>query len=228
MENWREIEARINRNNAEIKKLDEAVKAAKWSERNAPEIVKAAERAELLRVENAILTDNARRAFVMELLPVALEEIAKYSGKPAGDKTREKIYSAFHARTGHKFYISRNSYTTILTFVCLNAQGYSGTGLFRYNETNAETVWTGGTSKTVLTAENKIDAAALALDNWTIHSCREYDEEPRKSARAIIKANAKINEQRAQYERACSEYNSLIPSHMKEASPREGGKIYLF
>lgn len=228
MKSWKEIEKQIRKNGEKAAALDEAVKAAKWSERNAPEIVKQAQEADLLRVENAILKDNARRAFVMELLPVALDELRKYAGKPAGDKTRDKIYSAFHARTGHKFYISRNSYTTILTFVCLNAQGYSGTGIFNYKDTDAETVWAGGTSKTVLTAENKIDPDALEVENFRIVFCNEYDETPRTTARAIIKANAALNAAREKYEGECSKYNSLIPSKMKQASAHEYGKIYLF
>ena len=228
MKSWKYIEKQIRKNGEKAAALDEALKAAKWSERNAPEIVKQAQEAELLRVENAILKDNARRAFVMELLPVALDELKKYAGKPYGEKTKDKISEAFHARTGHKFYISRNNYTTILSFICLNAQGYSGTGIFSYKDTDAETVWTGGTSNTVLTAENKIDPDALTVENFRVVYCNEYDETPRATARAIIKANAALNAAREKYEDMCSKYNRLIPSKMKQANPHEYGKIYLF
>lgn len=57
------------------------------------------------KIQRSLLTTNARIAFFKETAPVLLEELNRFVGKPYGEKTKEKIYNAFKARTNCGFYI---------------------------------------------------------------------------------------------------------------------------
>ena len=57
-----------------------------------------------------ILKNNAKIALFNEVLPVALEILKKYSGKPYGEKTREKIAEEIKAATNCCLYISSHSF----------------------------------------------------------------------------------------------------------------------
>lgn len=52
-----------------------------------------------------ILKNNAKIALFYDVLPVALEVLAKYSGRPYGEKTRQKISDEIKEKTGCLFYI---------------------------------------------------------------------------------------------------------------------------
>lgn len=59
-----------------------------------------------LELSRMILKNNAKIALFNEVLPVALKILKKYSGKPYGEKTREKIAEEVKAATNCRFYIS--------------------------------------------------------------------------------------------------------------------------
>ena len=60
-----------------------------------------------------ILKSNAKIALFNDVMPIAVEVLAKYAGKPYGDKTREKICDEVRAKTNCRFYIDcrYNEYT---------------------------------------------------------------------------------------------------------------------
>lgn len=70
------------------------------------EILENSERKKDLVLTRKILTNNAKIALFNEVLPVALEILKKYSGKPYGEKTREKIAEEIKAATNCRFYIN--------------------------------------------------------------------------------------------------------------------------
>ena len=120
MKKTAEILAEIRENRTKAEELNRFIKSATWSERNSPAIVMAAEEEEILQVENKILHDNARRALYAEALPVILEELSKFKGKPYGEKTEKKISDAVKARINCAFYM-RNEYSgTALHLIPLN------------------------------------------------------------------------------------------------------------
>lgn len=69
------------------------------------EMLENSERKKDLVLTRKILTNNAKIALFNEVLPVALEILKKYSGKPYGEKTREKIAEEIKAATNCRFYI---------------------------------------------------------------------------------------------------------------------------
>ena len=70
------------------------------------EMLENSERKKDLVLTRKILTNNAKIALFNEVLPVALEILKKYSGKPYGEKTREKIAEEIKAATNCRFYIN--------------------------------------------------------------------------------------------------------------------------
>lgn len=68
----------------------------------------AAERANDLRIMHKLLQNNARVALYHDVLPVVLEVLQKYAGKPYGEKTRAKIAQEVQEKTGARAYIGTN------------------------------------------------------------------------------------------------------------------------
>lgn len=70
---------------------------AEWS--------KAEETTRDLYLTVRLLQNNARIALFHEVMPILLEVLVKYKGKPYGEKTRAKIAQEVEARTGARAYI---------------------------------------------------------------------------------------------------------------------------
>lgn len=217
MKKTAEILAEIRENRTKAEELNRFIKSATWSERNSPAIVMAAEEEEILQVENKILHDNARRALYAEALPVILEELSKFKGKPYGEKTEKKISDAVKARINCAFYM-RNEYSgTALHLIPLNENGFSGT-MFNYQDFDIYTQYENGERPRVL-IDNKIQE--VPADKFYLSYCAEYVENPREHAEKIRAEFAALKEARAAYERKCSEFNSLLPSGISHVTPRE-------
>lgn len=83
----------------DLRERHEARKAAE------NDMTKASEEKKNLQITIKILKNNAKIALFNEVLPVALEVLAKYSGKPYGEKTRQKISDEIKEKTNCRFYI---------------------------------------------------------------------------------------------------------------------------
>lgn len=70
------------------------------------DIIKTTERKQDLQITLKILQNNAKIALFNEVMPVALEVLAKYNGKSYGPKTRQKISDEIKEKTNCRFYIS--------------------------------------------------------------------------------------------------------------------------
>lgn len=86
-----------------ISDLKEKVGAIKAVEND---IVKVNEKKRDLQIALKILQNNAKIALFNEVMPVALEVLSKYNGKPYGTKTKQKISDEVKEKTGCRFYIS--------------------------------------------------------------------------------------------------------------------------
>ena len=112
---------------AEIDKTREAIKTAKAKEdelvdhymimsdlkerheaKKATEndMIKISEKKQDLQITLKILQNNAKIALFNEVMPVALEVLSKYNGKPYGTKTKQKISDEIKEKTNCRFYIS--------------------------------------------------------------------------------------------------------------------------
>lgn len=210
-----EIVAEIKANAAEIAAIDAEVKSAKWTGRKAPEIIEKANRADLLRIKNKILKDNARRRLVSEVLPVCLEELYKYAGKGYGERTKDKVREAVKARTGCAFYVSSSRFNDELCIVPLDVQGFSGRGPWGYGDFNIYPAYNNGERLRVL-VDNKINP--LSIDKFVLSGCAEYVSDPDKRAEEIRDKYAAAKSAKEAADRACSEFNSICPSGIDHLS----------
>ena len=70
------------------------------------EWIKAEETTRDLYLTVRLLQNNARVALFHDVMPVLLEVLTKYKGKPYGEKTRAKIAQEVEERTGARAYIN--------------------------------------------------------------------------------------------------------------------------
>lgn len=70
------------------------------------DLIKTTERKQDLQIALKILQNNAKIALFNEVMPVALEILSKYNGKPYGEKTRQKISDEVKEKINCCFYIS--------------------------------------------------------------------------------------------------------------------------
>jgi len=91
--------------------LEELTKSYDYVSRHAlkkeleDEWIKAEETTRDLYLTIRLLQNNARIALFHEVMPVLLEVLAKYKGKPYGEKTREKIALEVKERAGASAYV---------------------------------------------------------------------------------------------------------------------------
>ena len=69
-------------------------------------IIKTNKKKQDLQITLKILQNNAKIALFNEVMPVALEVLSKYNGKPYGPKTNQKISDEIKEKTNCRFYIS--------------------------------------------------------------------------------------------------------------------------
>lgn len=205
----------------EIKQTREAVKAAEAKEKAfidsymeldniksrvekkravETEITENGETIKNCKIAIKILKNNAKIALFNEVLPVALEVLKKYSGKPYGDKTRQKISDEVQQKTNCRFYIG--SRWGSHSFEVYPVDGFGND----YN-ISCGTEYTDGNKKPLL-IDNKIQLVAFE-EIALYYIAREYVEnipERVEELKAIYKeAVAKQKE----LEIVCSRYNSL-------------------
>ena len=224
MKSYQEIEATIKENSAAIAELDALAKSAKWSERTEPRIVDACKRAELLRIENKILHDNARRAYFAEVIPAVYDEIMKYQGKQYGDKTKEKIRDACKKRVSCAAYISQSYSRCVLHLVPLDENGYSGNGRFGYNDFNISLNYPIRDERDML-KNNRIQE--FAIDDLYITDCGEYVEDAHSRAELIKLQFSEVEKAWKVYQSACSTFNRLLPSTIEHANEYSAPRGYI-
>lgn len=214
MENSKNILARISENNAAIKSLEEAADAMPWSKRTEPEAVALYEKADALKIENAILKDNARRAYVAEITPAIKAAFGRFNGKKYGEKTAEKINAELAKTAGCRVYISRfSSLKNDLCIIPMGADGYTSRAWGSDDFTLHVTYNNGEYSPEIVNKENTINAGAV--DGLHLSGCAPYVENVTEAAQNIINARRKVQEAKAAAEEAANYYNSLIPSKIK-------------
>ena len=184
-------------------------------------ICKYAEESQLLKIENRILHDNARRALFNEVVPAALEVWKKYEGKKYGPKTEEKIKDETQAATGCCVcvYVTRKQYGTWqelnISFPYPSPLHY-----FNYNDFTIAPKWEHGEQvESFLSSENKIQE--VHAENLYLWDCREYCENPEDRAREILQAWQDVKNKYDEYYRAVSDYNALIPGKMSSINSND-------
>lgn len=221
MKTYDEIDRIIRENSEKIKATDELVKGLPWRERDEPKIIAALNEQELLKIENKILYDNARRAYFSEVIGIVVAEFQKYKGKPYGDKTKDKIRDACKEKASCAAYISYHYGAPELHIIPLDKNGFSGTGRFRYGDFEIRIK---GNDKQFL-IDNKIQE--FSADELDICYGVEYVEDVRARAELLKMQFAEVKKAWDAYNNATSAFNRLVPSGIEHVSPYNAPRHYL-
>lgn len=161
---------------------------------------KACETTRDLYLTVRLLQNNARIALFHDVMPVLLEVLAKYKGKPYGEKTRAKIAQEVEERTGVKAYINtKYDRDEILIFP---ARGFGNTySITAGTKYNAETK-----EYNRILIDNKIQVLPLeCFDVWYIRS--EYFEDIPAAVAEMKELYKKAVEMQKELDNVCSAFN---------------------
>ena len=158
------------------------------------ELKKISEKTNDLKITIKLLKNNARVALFHEITPVITEVLSKYTGKPYGDKTRDKISSEINERTGCRCYITNKFYNSNEITIYTGSNDFNIT--FGYP----------GNSELKFLIDNKIQAIEPEqLQLYYIK--REYFEDIPGAIKEMKKAYKKAVEKQKELETICDEFN---------------------
>ena len=180
-----------------IDNLKERYEAKKNAEND---MIKASEEKKDLQITLKILKSNARIALFNEVIPVALEVLKKYAGKPYGEKTKEKISDEIKEKTNCRFYITSrwDSYS----FDIYPMDGFGND----YNIT-CGSKYTNGERKPLL-IDNKIQL--ITFDEIELYYIsREYVEDIPQRIENLKTAYAEAVIKQEELQTACDNFNML-------------------
>ena len=147
-----------------------------------------------------ILKNNAKIALFNEVMPVALEVLKKYSGKPYGDKTRQKICDEVKQKTNCRFYI--DSRWGSCSFNVYPMDGFGGD-----YSISCGTEYTDGSQKPLL-IDNKIQL--VSFDEIALYYiAREYVENIGERVDELKAVYKEAFAKQKELETICNRYNSL-------------------
>ena len=180
-----------------IDNLKERHEAKKNAEND---MIKASEEKKDLQITLKILKSNARIALFNEVIPVALEVLKKYAGKPYGEKTKEKISDEIKEKTNCRFDIASrwDSYS----FDIYPMDGFGND----YNIT-CGSKYTNGERKPLL-IDNKIQL--ITFDEIELYYIsREYVEDIPQRIENLKTAYAEAVIKQEELQTACDNFNML-------------------
>lgn len=159
-----------------------------------------------LTITIKILNSNAKIALFNEVMPQALEVLAKYKNKPYGPKTEQKIKDEIKEKTNCSFYISER----------YNSQEYHIIPLeFSGNTYNIECgpKFENGEQKKLL-INNKIQVVEFE-ELILYYTSKEYIENIPQRIKQLKKLYKKAVEKQKELDTVCGEFNSLAVGNIK-------------
>lgn len=159
-----------------------------------------------LTITIKILNSNAKIALFNEVMPQALEVLAKYKNKPYGPKAEQKIKDEIKEKTNCSFYINER----------YNSQEYHIIPLeFRGNTYNIECgpKFENGEQKKLL-INNKIQVVEFE-ELSLYYTSKEYIENIPQRIKQLKKLYKKAVEKQKELDTVCGEFNSLAVGNIK-------------
>lgn len=149
-------------------------------------------------IAEKLLLNNAKIALFTEIMPIALEIFNKYSGKPYGEKTKEKIREEIKQITGCIVYISKSylQYKYVLTDLKTNLSIECGTKYINDEQKP-------------LLINNKIQAINIdEIELFYINNI--YFNDINSTIAELKKIYALAYEKQQELEKLCSQFNALV------------------
>lgn len=153
-----------------------------------------------LKISRHILKSNACVALFNEVLPVLVEVLEKYKGKPYGEKTKQKISDEVQNRAGCRAYIGSRYSSQTVEFYPVNSYGND------YNISIGTKYNNGQCSKFLI--DNKIQAVPVE-DLMLCYVSREYVEDIPARVAQLEKLHAEAVEAQAKLKEVCDAFNAL-------------------
>lgn len=155
-----------------------------------------------LTITIKILNSNAKIALFNEVMPQALEVLAKYKNKPYGPKTEQKIKDEIKEKTNCSFYINSQEYHIIpLEFSSNNYNIECGTKCID------------GKQKKLL-IDNKIQVVEFK-DLTLYYTSKEYIEDIPQRIKQLKKLYMLAVEKQKELDAVCGEFNGLAVGNIK-------------
>lgn len=177
----------------------------------AQEIEKS-KRLELLKVAQKILKDNIRVAYFTETMPIVLEVLRKYEGKPIGEKTEAKIRDELKEQ-GIYFSINYGGQysSDYIHFSPLAGADYG----FKYDDMKIMTKYDGGNKRPMFGGTNGNRLIVYDLDMYYLYWCSDYVDDYMFRADSILYRYKELKEQRERLEAEYKSLNDLLPRSME-------------
>lgn len=158
-----------------------------------------------LTITIKIMNSNAKIALFNEVMPQALEVLAKYKNKPYGPKTEQKIKNEIKEKTNCSFYISTR----------YSSQEYHIIPLEFSNNYNIEcgSKCIDGKQKKLL-IDNKIQVVKFE-ELSLYYTSEEYIENIQVRVNKLKELYKKAVEKQKELDTVCSEFNSLAVGNIK-------------
>ena len=150
------------------------------------------------------LKNNAKVAIFNEVMPVALEVLKKYNGKPYGEKTALKIRNEIIEKCGFRFYIYENKYNIY--------------GINPHSDDVEIRVKYSSDKKALV--NNKIQL--VSMEDLEIFYTSEYIEDIDGTIKKLREEHEKARKAWEEYKKACEVYNDLTVDGINRISPYNG------
>lgn len=150
------------------------------------------------------LKNNAKVAIFNEVMPIALEVLKKYNGKPYGEKTAEKIRNEVIEKCGFRFYIYENKYNIY--------------GINPHSDDVEIRVKYSSDKKALV--NNKIQL--VSMEDLEICYTSEYVEDIDGTIKKLREAHEKARKAWEEYKKTCEEYNDFTVDGINKISPYNG------
>ena len=160
-----------------------------------------------LKIACELMKNNACVALYHDVLPVVLEVLQKYAGKPYGEKTEKKIADTIHEKTGCRAYI-RSRYGN--DEICVYPDVFGNT----YNITCGPHPNADREKQEHLLNENKINPLPLeSFSLWYIPT--NYIDDIPAAVAELKRLRASAVEKQKELATICSAYNSIARGGME-------------
>ena len=178
-----------------------------WTEHNYKEASELYTEARSAKIAAMYAADNIALAMFEEYAPAVLEIFNSYSGKPYGEKTKDKIYNEIKSKLNCGAWIdSRYSGCQTINIYLLNSEGYHNGGSPDEIEITL--------NNDILDENNKLQETTAR--KLTGKYYRAKKTQPEKAAAKYLEACAKMRIFEEKHNKEIAAFNNLQSSRMRE------------
>lgn len=192
MKNYNAICEEIRENNRKIFELNERKFSASHNERNSIYTQVA-----YLETVGKVLCNNSRRALFDEIFAKVLNILGKYSNKPIGEKTKDKLRAETKEALNCSIWFEQH----YIHIVMLDDRGYSKGG-----DGNNITISTTNYNNAILD-NNRLKV--YSIEEYYLCETRDYIDNIDEYLQVLSELKRKAGEAQKNLESLCSEYNAL-------------------